>query len=101
HEFVGVRIACAAFLEIAVGTALLHGANAAHASVALVTAPLEEHDFAGRFFGASEHATHHHGAGACGNGFGYVARVANAAICDQWHAGALKGRGDVVNSGDL
>src|SRR3989344_872733 len=64
HELVSVGVAGARLLEVAVGTALLHGANGAHAAVALVAAALEQDDFAGRFFGACKHATPHHRAGA-------------------------------------
>src|SRR3989344_1219613 len=76
-------------------------ANGAHAAVALVAAALEQDDFAGRFFGACKHATHHHRAGASGQGLGDVAAVADTAVRDQRHACALEGRGDVVDGHDL
>src|SRR3989344_2850721 len=101
HELVSVGVAGARLLEVAVGTALLHGANGAHAAVALVAAALEQDDFAGRFFGACKHATHHHRAGASGQGLGDVAAVADTAVRDQRHACALEGRGDVVDGHDL
>jgi hypothetical protein len=77
------------FLEVAVGAALLHGADAAHATVALVAAALVQHDFARRLFGAGKHAAHHDGAGTRGDGLGNVAAVADAAVGNQRHTGAL------------
>src|SRR6218665_2369762 len=68
HELVGVGVAGGRFLEVAVGAALLHGTDAAHAAIALVAAALVQDDFAGCLFGAREHAAHHNGAGACGQG---------------------------------
>src|SRR5512133_3434037 len=101
NQLVGVRIAGAGLLKIAVGTALLHGADRAHAAVALVAAALKQNYFAGGLFGAREHAAHHHRAGAGGNGFGDVTTEANATIGNQRHAGALEGHGDAVNRHDL
>src|SRR5438477_4914379 len=80
HELVGVGVGARVVLEVAVGTALLHGADGAHAAVALVAAALEQHDLAGRLFGAGEHASHHHAVGAGRDGLGDVARVADAAV---------------------
>ena len=48
------------FLEVAVGRALLHRADRAHAAIALVRAALEELDLARRLLGAGEDAAHHH-----------------------------------------
>ena len=101
HQLVGVRVAGGRFLEVAVGAALLHGADRAHAAVALVAAALVQHDLARRLFGAGEHAAHHHGAGAGRDGLGDVARVADAAVGDQRHAAALQRRGHVVDRHDL
>ena len=101
HQFVGVRVAGAGLLEVAVCAALLHGAYAAHAAVTLVAAALEQDDFAGRFFGAGEHTAHHHRACASSNGFGNVAAVANAAVRNQRHAAASQCDGHIVNGHDL
>ena len=101
HQFVGIGVAGAGLLKIAVGTALLHGADAAHAPVAFVAAALVQDDFARRLFGAGEHAAHHHAAGTGGNGLGDVAAVADAAVGDQRHAGAAQGGGHAVNRHDL
>ena len=80
---------------------MLHGTNGAHATVALVAAALEQHDFTGRFFGTGKHATHHHGASPCGNGFGDVAAVADAAVSNQGHTRAFECGGHAVHSHDL
>ena len=101
HQFVGVGVAGAGLLEVAVRTALLHGADRAHAAVTLVAAALEQDHFTGRFFGACKHAAHHHGACACGNRLGDVAAVADAPVSDQRHARAFEGRGHAVNGHDL
>src|SRR5205085_4481104 len=58
HQLVGVRVGARVVLEVAVGAALLHRADRAHAAVALVAAALEQHDLARRLFGAGEHAAH-------------------------------------------
>src|SRR3990167_3452364 len=101
HQFVGVRVPGAGLLEIAVGAALLHGTNGAHAAVALVAAALVQHDLARRFFGAGEHAAHHHRVGAGRDGLGDIAAVADAAVGDHWHARALEGGRHVVDGHDL
>ena len=77
-----------AFLEVAIGRALLHRADRAHAAVALVGAALEQDDLARRFLGAGERAAHHHRVGAGGDRLGDVARVADAAVGDQRNAAA-------------
>ena len=59
HELLGGALAFGV-LEIAVGAALLHRAERAHAAVALVRAALVELDLAGRFLGAGEEAAEHH-----------------------------------------
>ena len=101
HELVGIGVASAAFLEVAVCTALAHGANGAHAAVAFVAAALVEDDFARRFFGASKHAAHHHAAGASSNGLGNVAAVADAAIGNQGHVRTLERSCHRINGHDL
>src|SRR5512140_2857020 len=57
NELVGVGVSGGRFLEIAVRTALLHGADGAHATIALVAATLIQDDFAGRLLGAGKHAS--------------------------------------------
>ena len=101
HQFVGIRVAGGGFLKVTVCAALLHGTNAAHATIAFVTASLVKNDFARCFFGTCEHATHHNARCACRNRFGNVTAVANAAIGNQRHTRALQGHGDVVNGSDL
>ena len=101
HQFVRIGVAGAGLLEVAVGTALLHGADAAHAAVAFVAAPLEQHNFAWRLFSARKHAAHHHARGTRRQGLGNVAAKANAAIGNQRHARAAQRGGHVVNSHDL
>ena len=101
HQLVGVRIAGSRFLEIAVGAALLHGADRAHAAIALVTAALEQDDLSGRLLRAGEHAAHHYRAGAGRDGFGNIARVADPAVGDQRHAATPQRGGNVVDRGDL
>src|SRR5690606_12508218 len=88
-------------LEVAVGRALLHRAQRAHAAIGLVRAALVQDDFARRLLGACEHRTEHHRVRAGGDGLGDVARIADAAVGDQRHAGALERRGDVADRGDL
>src|SRR3990167_2060140 len=102
HEFVGVRVgAFVVFLEVAVGRAVFHGADRAHAAVALVAAALEQDHLARCFFGTGKHAAHHHGAGAGSNGLGDVTGVTDAAVGDQGHARALQRGGHVVDGHDL
>ena len=93
HELVGVGVAGARLLEVAVGAALLHGTDGAHATVALVAAALEQNHFARRLFGTGKHAAHHDRAGTCRERLGNVAAVADAAISNQRHTGsAQRGR---------
>ena len=66
-----------------------HGAERAHAAIGLVGAALVELDLAGRFLGAGEQAADHHAVRAGGDRLGDVAGIADAAIGDQRHAGAL------------
>ena len=98
HVFVGAVLFV---LEIAVGRALAHRAQRAHAAVGFVGAALIELDFARCFVGACKHAAQHHGGGACGQGFGHVAGEADAAVGNQRHAGALERFGHVVNRRQL
>ena len=101
HQLVGIRVAGRGLLKVAVGTALLHGTNASHAPVAFVAAALKQDDFARCFFGTGKHATHHHRAGPCGQCFGNVAAVANAAIGNQGNPRTLECGGHVVDGHDL
>ena len=54
------RVLALGILEVAVGRALLHRAERAHAAVALVRAALVELDLARRLLGAGEEAPQHH-----------------------------------------
>src|SRR5581483_8964309 len=98
HELVDVHVRV---LEVAVGCALLHGAERAHAAIGLVGAALEELDLAGGFLGAGEKRAEHHRMRAGGDCLGDVAGVAHAAIGDERHASALERLGDVLDGGDL
>src|SRR3954469_17968265 len=49
-----------AFLEVAVGRAVLHGGEAAHAADHLETAAFGQHRFAWAFLGSGQHRAHHH-----------------------------------------
>ena len=79
YQFFGTGIFV---LEVAVGAALVlgHRAHGPHAAVGFVGTALVKLDFTRRFFGTGQQATYHHGACASGNGFGQVAREADAAI---------------------
>ena len=62
---------------------------------------MEQDHLTGGFFGTGKHATHHHGVRTCGDGFGDVARIANAAVGNHRHAAALQRCGDRVDGHDL
>src|SRR5687767_11505734 len=64
-----------AFLEIAIGAAILHGRERAHTANHLEAAALEQERFARTFLGAREHRAHHHARRACRERFHDVARV--------------------------
>src|SRR5471032_37928 len=98
HELVGLH---ARFLEITVGRAVRHRADAAHAAIRFVAAALVQDHFAGRLFRAGEHRAHHDGRRAGGQRLRDVARVADAAVGDARHAGAFERLGDVGDRGDL
>src|SRR5690606_7414050 len=98
HELVGV---VGRVLEVAVGRAVGHRAQAAHAAVGLVGAALVQDDLARRFVGAGEHAAHHDAVRAGRDGLGHVARVAHAAVCDEGNARAFQGLGHVGDGRDL
>ena len=80
---------------------MLHGTDAAHATVAFVATSLVQHDFAWGFLRACKHATHHHRAGTCSNRLGNVAAVADATVRNQRNARAAQSRGHIVDGGDL
>src|SRR5690606_19209753 len=88
-------------LEVTVGRAFGHGAQAAHAAVGLVGTALIQHHFAGGFFGTGEHAAHHAGGGPRSERLGDVARITDTAIGNERNARAVKRLGDVGNGGDL
>ena len=69
-------------LEVAVGAAVGHRAERAHAAVDLVRAALVEDDLAGRLVGAGEERADHHASRAGGERLGDVARVLDAAVGD-------------------
>ena len=56
------------FLRVAIGTALRHRAQRAHAAIALERAALIEDRLAGAFFGAGEQAADHDAVRAGGDG---------------------------------
>jgi hypothetical protein len=99
NELFGVELV--GFLEIAVGRALLHRPERAHAAIRLVRASLVKLGLAGRFFRAREEAADHHGVRAGGERLGDVARIADAAIGDQRHVGVRERFRDVRDGGDL
>src|SRR6185503_5893214 len=76
HELVDVHLG---ILEVAVGRALLHRAERAHAAIGLVGASLEQLDLARRLLGAGEQRAEHYRMRAGGERLGDVARVAHAA----------------------
>src|SRR5574343_969415 len=98
HELIHVG---GVFLEIAVARTGLYSAQRAHATVALVGAPLEQLDFAWCLFGASEQTTQHDAVGARRNRLGDIAREADATISNQRHARAFQRLGDIGNRGNL
>src|SRR5919197_960918 len=98
HELVDVHVRV---LEIAVGRALLHGAERAHAAIGLIRATLVELELPRRFVGAGEKRAEHHHMRARGDGLGDIARIAHAAVGDERHAGLLERRGHVLDGGDL
>src|SRR5580692_912707 len=88
-------------LEITFAGTLCHGADGAHATIGLERAALIEDQFAGTFIGAGEKRTDHHRAGACGQGFGDVARVLDAAVSDDRNAGVFSGTVGFGDGSDL
>src|SRR6266853_3522675 len=69
-------------LEVAIGGALLHGAETAHAADHLEAPALEQERLARTFLRAGEHRAHHHALGARGECLDQVARVLDAAVRD-------------------
>src|SRR5689334_24582813 len=80
NELVGVAFVV---LEITILRAFLHRAERTHATIALVRAALIKLHFAGRFFGAGEHAADQHAVRAGGERLGDVAGIADAAVGDE------------------
>ena len=78
-----------------------HRAERPHAPVGLVGAALVQLDFAGRLFRAGKQAADHGAVGAGGDRLGEIAGIADAAVGDQRHAGALERRGHVSHGRDL
>src|SRR3989344_2482097 len=97
HQLVGGR----AFLEIAVARTLAHGAERAHAAIALVGAALVDLDLARRLVGAGQHRTDHHAVGAGGDRLGDVAGIADPAAGDDLHVRALERLGGIGDGRQL
>ena len=98
HELVGLH---GGVLEITVSRTIGHRAQRAHAAVRLVAAALVQDHFAWRFFRTGKHGTHHDGRGASGQRFRNIAREADTAVGDTWHARAFERFGDVRDGRDL
>ena len=77
-------------LEVAVGRALRHRAERAHAAIALVGAALVEEHLARALVGAGEQRADHHAVGAGGDRLGEVAGILDAAVGDDRHVRALR-----------
>ena len=71
---------CGILLEVTVGRAARHCAEAAHAAIGLVRTALIQEHLARRFFRAREHGAHHRGGGPGGQRLGKIAREFDAAI---------------------
>src|SRR5712664_2880509 len=71
-----------AFLEVAVGGALFHGAEAAHAADHLEAPALEQERLARALLRTREHRAHHHALGTRGERLHHVARVLDPAVRD-------------------
>src|SRR5436190_581330 len=98
HELVDVHVRV---LEVAIGRALLHRAERAHAAVGLVRAALIELDLTGRLLGAGEERPQHDYMSAGGDRLGDIAGITDAAVRDERHAGLLECLGDVLDGRDL
>ena len=81
HDAFGDQL-LAAFLEVTVGAAVLHGVDGAHAAVDLVGTALVEDGFARAFFGTGEQGADHHGVGAHHEGLDDVTGELDAAVSD-------------------
>ena len=90
-----------AVLTVAVARAFLHRADGAHAAVGFEAAALRLHRLAGAFAGACQKRAEHDQVGAGGERFDDVARVADAAVGDDFHAVLAADAGDVLNGGEL
>src|SRR5206468_6932125 len=72
-------------LEVAVGGAFLHGAEAAHPADHLEAPALEQERLARALLGAREHRPHHHALGPRRERLHHVARVLDAAVRNHRH----------------
>ena len=90
-----------AFLGITIRGAGFHCSGGTHAAIGLEGAALIKNCFAWSFFGAGEKAADHDAGGAGGDGFGDVAGIFDAAISNDWDAGAFCGFGGFEDGGDL
>ena len=88
-------------LEVAVGRALRHRAERAHAAIALVGAALVEEHLARALVGAGEQRADHHAVRPAGDRLGEVARIFDAAVGDDRHAGRAPGLGRFQDGGEL
>ena len=88
-------------LEVAVGRAARHGADRAHAAIALVGAALIEEHLARRLVGAGEQRADHGAVGAGGERLGEIAGIFDAAVGDHRHVGFLRRLDRVHDGGEL
>lgn len=95
-------IALLAVLAAAASLFILHGINAAHATVRLDKLALPRHKRCSRGLrGTSQQSSHHHGGGAKGKSLDNVAHVLNTTVSDARHAEACGETADGVHSGGL
>ena len=88
-------------LEVAVGRAARHGADAAHAAIGLVRAALVQEHLTGRLVGAGQQAADHHRVGAGGQRLDDVAAGAHAAVGDGRNIAFPAGGGAFQHGGEL
>ena len=88
-------------LEIAVGAAARHRADAAHAAIALIGAALIQEGFARRFGRARQQRADHDAAGARSQRLGDVTRRAQTAVGDHRHAMLVRFIGRIHDGGQL
>lgn len=98
----GTRVALLAVLATTASLLVLHGVNAAHASVGLDQLALtRDEGGAGGLSGTSKETTHHDGGGAKGKTLDNVANVLDTTVGDARNAEASSEAADAVNSGGL